>query len=66
MPKENEPPYNIASHFDVIRCVVGAELARARSEASNYLITHSKSYAFKRLQAARQLVKLNRGVKVLL
>jgi len=53
MPEENEPLYNIASHFDVIRCVVGAELARARSAASNYLIIHLKSYVFKRLQAAR-------------
>ncbi|MBB1379002.1 hypothetical protein [Pseudoalteromonas sp. SR43-2] len=53
MPEENEPLYNIASHFDVIRCVVGAELARARSAASNYLITHPKNYVFKRLQAAR-------------
>ncbi|MEL0655542.1 hypothetical protein V6257_10910 [Pseudoalteromonas issachenkonii] len=53
MPEENEPLYNIASHFDVIRCVVGAELARARSEASNHLITHPKNCVFKRLQAAR-------------
>ncbi|WP_290292243.1 hypothetical protein [Pseudoalteromonas sp. APC 3358] len=37
MPEENKPPYNIASDFDVICCVVGAELARARSTASNYL-----------------------------
>ncbi|MBH0039089.1 hypothetical protein [Pseudoalteromonas sp. SWN166] len=58
MAEENEPPYNIASHFDVIRCVVGAKHARARSVASNYLITHPKNYVFKRLQAARLQVNI--------